>query len=68
MKWALGASDQEKTKHNPEEGRDMEGGWRGGGGDGESGGTERSNSEVCPFKCGCKMSHCSTLERILLGR
>ena len=30
MKWALGASDQEKTKHNPEEGRDMEGGWRGG--------------------------------------
>lgn len=45
----------------------MDGGW-GEGGDGESGGTEGTNSEVCPFKCGCQTSHCSTLEKILLGR
>lgn len=68
MKWAWGLSDQEKTKHNPQEGRDTEGGWGERGGDRELGGTERRNSEVCPFKCGCKMPHCSTLERIPLGR
>lgn len=68
LKWAWGLSDQEKTKHNPQEGRDTEGGWGERGGDGELGGTERRNSEVCPFKCGCKMPHCSTLERIPLGR
>lgn len=48
-----------------------DGTWRGdggGGGDGELGRTEHRNSEVRSFKCGCKMSHCSTLERILLGR